>query len=132
MTKAIQVQAPPRFIRAYIDTLLWSTSDDDGDPLEDTYGITDIAPDALAKIADDCGRFLAEVESSGIDLDESLLVDRDPVEFAAFHFWLTRNGHGDGFWDGDWSESAEKRLTAIAESFGEVWPYVGTDGRIHI
>lgn len=134
MTKAtqIQTQAPPRFVRAYIDTLLWSTFDDDGEPFEDTYGITDLAPESLAKIVADCGRFLAEVESAGIDLEQGLLVDRDPAEHAGFHFWLTRNGHGAGFWGGDWTQEVGKRLTTIAKAFGEVWPHIGDDGRVYI
>lgn len=133
MTKAIQApQAPPRFVRAYIDTLLWSTSDDNGEPLEDAYGVVDLSPESLAKIAEDCGRFLAEVESAGIDLEQGLLVDRNPTEHAGFHFWLTRNRHGCGFWDGDYSEDVGKRLTDIAHSFPELWPHAGDDGLIHI
>lgn len=134
MTKATQIQkqAPPRFIRAYIDTMLWSTFDDDGEPLEDTYGVSDLSPESLAKIIEDCGRFLAEVENAGIDLEQGLLVDRDPTEHAGFHFWLTRNRHGCGFWDGDYAEEVGKRLTAIAEAFGEVCPHVGDDGLIYI
>lgn len=132
MTKATQPQAPPRFVRAYIDTMLWSTFDDDGEPLEDTYGVSDLSPESLAKIIEDCGRFLAEVENAGIDLEQCLLVDRDATEQAAFHFWLTRNRHGSGFHDGDWAQDVEDRLTDIAQAFGELWPYVGNDGRIHI
>lgn len=131
MKKATE-QAPPRFVRAYIHAMLWSTNDDNDQPLEDNYGVSDLSPESLAKIVEDCGRFLADVESAGIDLDQNLLVDGDADERAAFHFWLTRNGHGAGFWDGDWSEAVEDKLTKLAESFGEVWPYVGDDGQIYI
>ena len=40
-------------------------------------------------------------------------------------FWYTRNGHGAGFWDGDY-ENGEV-LTDIADSFGEVSTYEGDD-----
>jgi hypothetical protein len=36
---------------------------------------------------------------------------------AGHDFWLTRNRHGAGFWDGHWRDSAE--LTQIAHSYGE-------------
>lgn len=46
----------------------------------------------------------------------------DEIEQAGHDFWLTRNGHGAGFWDGDWKDSdgSEFRadlLTQIANSF---------------
>lgn len=43
----------------------------------------------------------------------------DDLEHAARDFWYTRNGHGCGFWDGDWPEPAASELTKIAKSFGE-------------
>lgn len=129
-------QAPARFIRQYIETMLWSTTDESddmgGEPMEDNYGVSDIAPEVMAKIVDDCSRFWGMVESLGIDLDAELLIDGDATEKAAFHFWLTRCGCGSGFWDGDWSDSVEDKLTKLAESFGEQWPYVGEDGMIYL
>jgi hypothetical protein len=50
---------------------------------------------------------------------------------AGHDFWLTRNGAGAGFWDGDWSEEVGKRLTDASKSFGEVNLYVGDDGKIY-
>ncbi len=136
MTVHTQTQAPARFVRQYIETMLWSTNDEStesgGYPLEDNYGITDIAPETLQRIADDCSRFWSSVESMGIDLDAELLKDDDATEQAAHDFWLTRNGHGAGFWDGDWSDESEDKLTKLAESFGEQWPYVGDDGLIYL
>ena len=129
-------QAPARFIRQYIETMLWSTNDEStesgGCPLEDNYGVADIAPEAMAKIIDDCSRFCSAIESMGIDLDAELLKDDDADEMAGHDFWLTRCGHGAGFWDGDWSDEADGKLTKLAESFGEQWPYVGDDGLIYL
>lgn len=45
-------------------------------------------------------------------------------------FWLTRCGHGCGFWDGDYGELGD-RLTTAAKAFGEVDLYVGDDGLIY-
>jgi hypothetical protein len=132
MHVSTSTQAPASFIRQYVRTLLWSTTGDDDEPLEDSYGIAGIAPEAMAKIQDDCSKFYAAVESMGIDLDAEILTDDDATEQAAHDFWLTRNGHGAGFWDGDWSEAVEDKLTKLAESFGEAYPYVGDDGMIYL
>jgi hypothetical protein len=53
------------------------------------------------------------------------------LEQAGHDFWLTRNLHGAGFWDGDWPEVGDK-LTAISEQFGELWAYLGDDGLIYL
>jgi hypothetical protein len=51
-------------------------------------------------------------------------------EHIAHDFWLTRNHHGAGFWDGDYGKYGDK-LTAIAQTFSEVDLYVGDDGLIY-
>ncbi len=42
------------------------------------------------------------------------------MEQAGHDFWLNRNGHGAGFWDGDWPEPAATTLDAASKAFGEV------------
>lgn len=49
---------------------------------------------------------------------------------AGHDFALTRNGHGAGFWDGDWPVYGDL-LTKASESFGEIDPYAGDDGLIY-
>ena len=46
----------------------------------------------------------------------------DRIEEAAHDFWYTRNGHGVGFWDGDW-ETYGDMFTKIAEGYGETNSY---------
>jgi len=43
---------------------------------------------------------------------------------------MTRNGHGAGFWDGDWPDDGD-RLTKASEAYGTFDLYVGDDGEIH-
>lgn len=38
---------------------------------------------------------------------------------AGHDFWFTRNGHGCGFWDGDWPTYGEM-FTKISKGYGEV------------
>lgn len=112
------------FTRAYVETALWSSTDnsDDsgGEPLDKNYSVSDISEETLDQMIADCADFqerygeLFEGES----------------EQAGHDFWLSRNGHGAGFFDGDWPENGDK-LQEAAESYGEFDLYVGDDGEIH-
>jgi hypothetical protein len=53
------------------------------------------------------------------------------AEQAGYDFWLTRNGHGAGFWDGDWPEPAATYLTKESKKFGTANLYLGDDGLIY-
>ncbi len=47
--------------------------------------------------------------------------------------WLTRNGHGTGFWDRDAiPESKRKKLTEVARVFGSCDIYLGDDDKIYL
>ncbi len=110
----------------YVETALWSSNDESdesgGNPMDDNYTMADIAPESLATMQSDIDQF---VERCGA------LLDSVPDHPIMHDFWLTRNGHGAGFWDGDYPEPIGDQLTKIAESFGECWLYVGDDGRVY-
>lgn len=119
-----------KFTRAYIVAALWSSTDDDGEPLDTNYRANDISPDTLAAMAADCAKFQtdhADDIAAGPDGG-----DFDRWERAGHDFWLTRSRHGCGFWDGDWPEPQATRLTDAAHKCGERDLYVGDDGKLHI
>jgi len=107
------------FIRSYVETALWSSTDDEGRPLDQNYSPYDIDPAAYRKMEDDCIAF-CEQNWDAISHDLSQ---------AGHDFWLTRNHHGAGFWDGDWETGDE--LTKASHAFGEVNLDVGDDGKIY-
>jgi hypothetical protein len=114
----------------YVTTALWLSTDNateqGGEPPDENYGVDDIAPETLAKMWADCMAFY--------DANINDITDGEfdyPSEKVVHDFWLTRNGHGCGFWDGDWSEDAGKRLTDSANGFGTFDLYIGDDGKIH-
>jgi hypothetical protein len=110
------------FLTAYIEAALWSSNHPDtGEPLDKRYDETDLAPETLATMQTDCERF---IEVAGH------LIAGDAAEQAGHDFWLTRNGHGCGFWDGDWEEALGEQLTNLCKRFGGVDLYVGDDGQI--
>lgn len=48
-------------------------------------------------------------------------------------FWLTRNGHGAGFWDRDFgTEESRDKLTKLSKVFREQNIYLGADGLIYL
>lgn len=108
-------------LTAYIECALWSSTDDDGDPLDAAHGEDDLDPDARAEMRSDCAGF---ARSNIIDLD-----GMDPGQ-AGHDFWLTRNRHGAGFWDRGLGDRGE-RLTKDAHVWGSVDLYIGDDGMIH-
>jgi hypothetical protein len=124
------------FTQAYIEAALWSSTDnaDDqgGEPLDKNYSIDDIASDTLVTMVTDCAQF--QRDNAADITEDNVLTDRGDYsadELAGHDFWLNRNGHGCGFWDGDWAEPAASRLDASSKAFGGVDLYVGDDGLIH-
>lgn len=115
------------FTEAYIECAYWSSIDDNGDPIDELDA--DAAPELIAKMEADCAVFQ---ERHAILL--SFAYDHDEVAYdgvrAGHDFWLTRNGHGAGFWDRDLGEVGDE-LTKAAHTFGSVDLYVGDNGQIY-
>ena len=122
------------FTTAYLVACLWSSNDEStpegGEPFDHNYGIEDFADEALAQAMADCAKFQAD--HGDLLNSENCNYGGCPVlEYAGHDFWLTRAGHGCGFWDGNWIEPAATALTATAKAFGDVNPYLGDDGKIY-
>lgn len=95
---------------------------DDGVPLDRHHDRSDIDPDTLQRMIDDCAAFQKD------NADD--LANARSDDYNGHDFWLTRNRHGVGFWDRDLGEVGD-RLTKAAHACGEVDLYVGDDGRIY-
>lgn len=124
------------FTRAYIVTALWSSNDEDGNPLDRDHSHTDLHPEAIARMAEDCRKFQEDNADTLTDAiatgDVVCGPDFEEYGRAGHDFWLTRNGHGCGFWDGDWPEPYAQALTDAAEAFGGSDLYIGDDGQIYL
>lgn len=120
-----------KFTKAYITAALWSSTDNAEDPLED-YSITDLAPETFDHIKMECEKFQsdnADLLSEAYDL-YTHSSEWTHQEQAGHDFWLTRNGHGAGFWDRGLGEIGTK-LTAASKACGECDIYVGDDNQIY-
>lgn len=119
------------FTRAYLNTALWSSTDEQGEPLDKNYDISDLAPEALDAAIKDATTFQSR---NTIDLVKaSKLAKPSEYSSAAQHghdFWLTRNGHGAGFWDRGYGAVGD-RLSKAAKAYGSKDIYVGDDGLLY-
>ena len=120
------------FSLAMFEAALFSSNDESdesgGVPLDQNYGFEDIATPTWNGLIKEAREFQRE---NADDIAAGTVRGRyDPEVQAGHDFWLTRNGHGAGFWDGDWPEGAEDRLTDSSRRFGEVNLYVHR-GRIY-
>lgn len=104
-------QSPTKVLTAYIACALWSSTDGKDEPLDARYDIRDISQAQLDKMGAELAAFLQEAAP---------LIDGD-YKGAAHDFWLTRNHHGAGFWDGDWTNG--DLLTIKAQKYRELYLY---------
>ena len=111
-----------QFLADYIACALGTSHDDDDDDGR-VYSADDLAPETLQAMRDECAAFISQ---AGADLREYR--ERTGCS-GGYDFWLTRNGHGVGFWDRELDELGD-RLTAIAEQMGGRDLYAGDDGLI--
>lgn len=113
------------FIGGYLECALWSSTlgDDCGTPMDQDHTIDDLAPETIEAMREDCIDFL---QANAISLTE--YVEHYTYTHAGHDFWLTRNGHGAGFWDRCFDF---KKLSDASRQCGECDLYIGDDGRIY-
>jgi hypothetical protein len=124
----------------YIRTALWSQTDESddsgGEPLDANWGPEDLTAEAVAEMRADVADFLDCIERSRPTVFDEMKFTlwADPGQ-VGHDFWLTRNGHGAGFWDrysgGHPAEPLGDYLTAWSKPYGDAHLYVGDDRRIH-
>ena len=118
------------FSSAYLWAILDTETDDDGEPLSDAFDADDFSPEAQKQMEADCILFLQL--AGDMIRDEELPGDRRTIyEQAGYDFWMSRVGHGVGFWEqSDWPKSG-KELDKIAKSFKSTDVYIGDDEQLY-
>lgn len=108
-----------RMASAYLDAVDFT----DGDSVysDDVIGFADEMFDQAQQACDEFRALVADAE-----LDVSALTD----DQMGVDLWLTRNGHGAGFWDRGLGELGDK-LTDLAHSMGGHESYEGDDHMIY-
>lgn len=129
-------QTVATMLASYVEVALWSSTagvdiSDDGAITENpdsdrsfsdhNFDADDLAPDTLVQMHEDVADFLEANLADLLGMSASQ---------AGHDFWLTRNGHGTGFWDRGLGERGD-RLTAACKPYGTAYLYTGADGVIH-
>lgn len=122
-------QRMDKSLMGYLEAALFTATDDDGEPLDRRgYTIYDFAPEAVNTAKGDIAFYR---EAAGDFLDEAMVETGNGEEEFGRDLWFTANGHGVGFWDGDWYGFGEE-LTRIARRIRERNVVVGDDGSLYL
>ena len=113
----------PEFVDAYLEAALWSTLDDHGIPFDKDFSIKDFSDKAVQKAVDDSNSFIKKNK-------KDLKASGGNMEQHGHDFWLTRNGHGAGFWDRGYGKVGY-RLTDAAHKYGELNIEKDAHGELH-
>lgn len=135
------------FTKAYVEAMFWTEEerlceDSEREPpgvlvnlttLEtrfdgpNAYGADDLSPEAWKVINKDCAAFQEQYNTLWRGAGHT-------DEQAGHDFWLSRNGHGTGFWDRGLGEVGEQLHKACGwrTPFPEVNVYLGDDGKVYV
>lgn len=122
------------FFDAYVETALWSSTDtppSDSNPDPEPVPL-DRFPESETLRSD----LLPDAESFYRFHHELWTLHGWTDAQAGQDFWLTRNRHGTGFWDRydpihPNHERAALQLTDASHAYGEVYLYLGDDGKVY-
>lgn len=110
MTRAEQMT------RAYLEAIYFTDTGDTDQPESDA----ELTPLCKAQAFIDCRNFLAAIGAGGGEPPVNGLDDLDPEQLG-HDLWLTRNGHGVGYWDRPeiYGEANATLFTRLARAMGE-------------
>lgn len=120
-----------KFTEGYIESMLWTEEEN----LNEEFGHTDWGQDKLAKetmkeVLGVCKNF--QHDNAQL-LEEAYQRPGYNAERAGHDFWLTRNGHGAGYWDRTELEEGGlgDKLSEAAKQYGGCDLYVGDNNLIY-
>lgn len=104
---------------------LWSSCDDNGEPFDsEPYTDNAFSAEADEQMRADCAAFLLAAR------DILARVSITPAQLG-HDLWLTRNGHGAGFWDRGLDEAGDA-LSDLAHKLGETSIYLSDRGELEL
>lgn len=109
-------------LKGYLETALWSSTDDNDEPYDKNYEIRDFDRGSVSDAKKDVKKFLKKA-------GDLVYADNNDAFTVGHDLWLTRNGHGAGFWDGDYPVAGDE-LDEIAQRMGELYLY-DDDGKVY-
>ena len=113
-------------LNRYLVCALWAEVDDNCDPLDKNFSIEEFAEESVEAAKKEIEDFIGLLEREEINWQD----DVSDEQFG-HDFWLTRNGHGCGFWDRGLGQLGDN-LTKWAKSYGGASVIVGRGGKLYI
>jgi hypothetical protein len=112
-------------LKHFVMAMLWASTDDEGEPLEDNYSQEDVGKDSVKDIKKGIVEFIKE--------NHSILKHHNITEESLGHdLFLDSQGHGVGFWDRGYGEEGDILSVSAKKYFASDSPYVGDDGDIYL
>ena len=111
-------------VSAYLEAVAFTDCGEDSDVPKGAQ----FADVAITEAYATCTDFLAQAVRAGVWqqwIDAGMT-----IESFTYDYWLTRNGHGAGFWDRGLDGLGDK-LSEMATIQGSVYVYAGDDGLIY-
>lgn len=116
-------------LSGYIECALWSSLDVDDEGNEIRFDeVQEISAELQEQFEKDISGFRELCEDNCPEELAEYLENESESRFG-HDFWLTRNGHGAGFWDR--SRDGYPNLTKWSKTYGSHDLYIGDDGRIY-
>jgi hypothetical protein len=115
------------FVMAYLECAAWSTSYSDGEGRDRGENGENNLDEVDAEWSDEAQEQARKECADFIEANRSDLEGLD-AEQCGHDFWLTRNGHGAGFWDRGYGPRGD-RLADASKPWGSVNPWFDTESR---
>lgn len=116
-----------QFVSGHLRGILFGETDDNDVSLDENYTELDFSEEGLEKVKHDCTVFLSRVPG---------IIPSGRMYSAGIDYYFTRQGHGTGFWDGDWdslpNDGAKKLDKACGDVREEIYVEIGDDGKIYV
>jgi hypothetical protein len=112
------------FTTGYLECAEFTDCNSDSEEMADAVAFS---PAFIESAKADCADFQ---ESNAELLARYCEVSGRDMSHAGHDFWLTRNGHGAGFWDRG-NDPCFEELTRASEPYGSVDLYCGDDSLIY-
>jgi hypothetical protein len=116
------------FTQGYIECMIWAEEPEAG-------SVTGLTPHALQQAIADCTKFQTDNKwllEQAYASDVYIQGNKYNANHAGHDFWLTRNGHGAGFWDRGLKTTGDQLTEATKTRFKSVDVYVTDDGLMSI
>ena len=111
-------------LRHFVNAALWSSTNDEDEPLEDEYDFDNIPKEELDKLRGGITKFIED--------NEELLQKYNITDQAVGHdLFLDSQGHGVGFWDRGYDKADGDELSESASKIFASDPPYAQDGKVY-